>query len=396
MEFRIRTITIGIGEPHPISPDSITRASTFLQKAASRLTNAGFEVQTTRISTRSLFADRLHAKGQEILMYATQLQRFCDDRQLSYLSLGPAFADDPSFPIERIRLLSDMLIPNESLNASVQLASTRNGSRYEAAVPTAKVVKAIGQGTPNGLGNMRFAMVANAPMHGPFFPTAYHPDSEWGFSIGLQSANLFRSTIQEATQLQKSGPVLLATITSLLIEKLESSLHDLATLADSIAQEHKLTFFGFDLSPAPNGDESIATAFEAAGIGLFGEPATLALTAAVTNALKKVKLKTCGYNGVFFPVLEDSGIARRIKTNGVTTSQLLLYSSVCGAGLDTVPVADDISIEHLAGTMLDVAALSVRMNKPLSARLMPAPGKHVGEVADFGSPWLIPAVVMKL
>ena len=153
---------------------------------------------------------------------------------------------------------------------------------------------------------------------------------------------------------------------------------------------------GLDLSPAPNGEESIAEAIESVGLGNFGEPGTLIVAAAITTALKGTGLKTCGYNGLFLPVLEDAGIAKRLASSHIGIPALLLFSSVCGAGLDTIPIPGDAPIERIAATLLDVATLATRLSKPLSARLFPIPGGKVGEMTTFHSPWLTNASIMSI
>lgn len=396
MAVLIRTITVGIGEPHPISDVALDRAAKLLRAAEPLFRDAGYEVQTQRISTRPLFADRMNARDTDIVNYAASLQERCEARGINYLSLGPVLADDPKLSVERINLLPEMLAPNPALNATVQIASAANGVRLEAAVPAAKVVRALSQQTADGFGNMRFAMVANCPQRGPFFPAAYQPDSDWGFSIGLQSANLVRDALREAVRDTKPGPAALLPLGPRLVAALEREGRVLTEIAGRLARDHAMTFNGLDLSPAPNGEESIAEAIEAVGLGDFGEPGTLIVVAAITSALKNTGLKTCGYNGLFLPVMEDAGIVRRIASAHITVPTLLLFSSVCGSGLDTVPISGDAPIERIAATMLDVATLSMRLNKPLSARLFPVPGRQVGEMSTFDSPWITNAPIMAI
>ncbi len=396
MGVRIRTITVGIGEPHPLSNAALDRAGKLLKAAEPLFREAGYEVQTQRISTRPLFLDRLHAREAEIVNYATALQERCEQRDFNYLSLGPVLADDPTFPIERINLLPDILAPNPALNATVQIASDANGVRLDAAVPTAKVIRALSQQTEQGFGNMRFAAVANCPQRGPFFPAAYQPDSDWGFSIGLQSAGLVREALSEAVRDAKLGPAALNSLAPRLIAALEREGRVISEISARLAREHNIPFTGLDLSPAPNGAESIADAIEAVGLGNFGDPGTLTVTAAITKALKSTGLKTCGYNGLFLPVLEDAGIVRRLTASAIGIPSLLLYSSVCGAGLDTVPIPGDASIERIAATLLDVATLSTRLSKPLSARLFPIPGGQAGQMTTFNSPWITNAPIMAI
>jgi len=149
-----------------------------------------------------------------------------------------------------------------------------------------------------------------------------------------------------------------------------------------------LRFGGIDVSPAPLGEDSIVGALELCGYGRFGTPGTLAVAAALTSALKTTGLPTCGYCGLMLPVLEDALLGQRWAEGFVNAHQLLLYSSVCGTGLDTVPLPGDIDPASIAHLLLDVATLAVRLQKPLSARLFPAPGKNAGEFTTFTSQYL--------
>jgi uncharacterized protein (UPF0210 family) len=96
------------------------------------------------------------------------------------------------------------------------------------------------------------------------------------------------------------------------------------------------------------------------------------------------------------PVLEDVTLAIRAAEGVLTAKDLLLFSTVCGAGLDTLPLPGDSSPEQLSALLLDVAALACRLNKPLTARLMPVPGKQAGEVTEFQFDYFVNSRVMAL
>jgi uncharacterized protein (UPF0210 family) len=132
---------------------------------------------------------------------------------------------------------------------------------------------------------------------------------------------------------------------------------------------------------------------ELCGYGHIGAPGTVAVTAALTHALKHTNLPTCGYCGVMLPVLEDAVLGKRWQEGLLHVHQLLLYSAVCGTGLDTIPLAGDTSEEEIARLLLDVATLATRLQKPLSARLFPVPGKQAGQLTTFTSPYLTNTVV---
>jgi uncharacterized protein (UPF0210 family) len=111
----------------------------------------------------------------------------------------------------------------------------------------------------------------------------------------------------------------------------------------------------------------------------------VAAAAFFTSVLRDARelVPTVGYSGLMMPVLEDQTLADRASEGLVTLDTLLLMSAVCGLGLDTVPVAGDISLKQLERVILDMAALAVRLDKPLTARLLPVPGKKAGEAAEW-------------
>jgi hypothetical protein len=135
---------------------------------------------------------------------------------------------------------------------------------------------------------------------------------------------------------------------------------------------------------------------ELAGHGPVGGPGTLALAAALTAAIQGTGLPTCGYCGLMLPLMEDVVLARRWEEGRLGLGALLACSAVCGTGLDTVPVAGDCSSEDLARVISDVASLAVRLRKPLSARLLPVPGKVAGDLSEFSSPYLVNTVIKAL
>ena len=378
----IRTITLGIAEEHPLPGAVIQRAATILRVAGERYAAGGYEVQTLRIATRPLLDDLAAWSPAGIVAYTHDLQRMLDDAGLAYCSLGPAQAARPDFPLERMDLLADVLISTSALNATVQLAEVEHGLRAEAARPAARIIKRLADETAEGFGNFRFAMLACVAPGTPFFPAAYH-NGPASLSIGLQGASI----VKDALRPYASGNAP-TRITEWVREALIARAMPVVTLGEQLAREHDLHFGGIDLSPAPMGEDSIVTALELCGYGPFGTPGTLAAAAALTEALKSTGLPTCGYCGLMLPVLEDAALGRRWAESNLNTHQLLLYSAVCGTGLDTIPLPGDIAPEAIAGLLLDVATLALRLRKPLSARLFPVPGRRAGEYTAFTSPYL--------
>jgi uncharacterized protein (UPF0210 family) len=96
------------------------------------------------------------------------------------------------------------------------------------------------------------------------------------------------------------------------------------------------------------------------------------------------------------PILEDSVLARRAAEGTLTVKDALLYSAVCGTGLDTVPLPGNTTSEQLVPLLLDLSALALRLDKPLTARLMPIPGKKTGDETNFDFAFFASSRVMGL
>lgn len=372
-------------------------AGSLLQLAQAEFERAGYLVQSTRLALRPVFGELTSWSVSELLSYCGYLQELCDKHGIHFCSIGHVPANLPEGQLRRIHLLTDILTMNPALSATVQIASTATGLRAEMAQPAARVICELAQRTQDGVGNLFFAVTANCPPDTPFFPAAYHSSDEWGFSIGLQSVGLVRDTLRLVVQDHGVGiPALRDGLASAyLISVLKQTGQPIAELCEQW-REHDINFLGLDLSPAPYGEESIADAMEQIGLGRFGEPGTVTVAAAITAALKGTSLRTCGYCGLMLPVLADAVIGSRIAEGHLSLDSLLLYSAVCGSGLDSIPIPGDTPPERIASILLDLGTLATRLRKPLSAKLLPIPGKSAGDMTTFTNDYLINTTVMKV
>ena len=303
-----------------------------------------------------------------------------DDVEISFCSLGTVQAARPTEPLEHIEEVVDMLASTSALNMTVQLASAEHGICEEAAMPIARVMQRLARETEEGFGNFRFAMLACVEAGCPFFPSAYHSGAT-SLALGLQGAGIVRAALTGV-------PGSLSQLTEQVRIALLAQATPIVALGQEIAAARGVAFGGIDLSPAPLANDSITAAIEQYSNAPLGSSGTLAVVAALTSALKSTELPTCGYNGIMLPVLEDAVLGQRWEEGLLSVHQLLLYSAVCGTGLDTIPLPSDMAVESIARLLLDVATLALRWYKPLSARLFPVPGKHVGEKTTFSSQYL--------
>ena len=382
--FRIRTITAGVNLDSTSDLKTIESAIDFLERTRKKYEDQGYEIQTLRIATQA-FAQYLNGKSRiEALADLKKIDELLSAKNV-ILSIGPVITTDrhdPEFPAWAAQLVKE----TKNINFSVTVASER-GVYGQTALTAAEAIVAISRATAGGEGNFRFTAAANCPPETPFFPVAYH-HGPIGFSIGLETPRLLQDAFARSKDIEDAQQKLFTL--------LQSELAPVEKLALEVARDTHREYFGIDTSPAPSKDASIGAAIEALTHLPFGSSSTLAACAAITEVLKALRIRICGYSGLMLPVLEDPVLATRAAEGRYTVRELLLYSSVCGTGLDVVPLAGDTSANELTALIRDVAALSTKLHKPLSARLFLIPGKKAGERAEFSNPFLTSSVVMKL
>ena len=101
---------------------------------------------------------------------------------------------------------------------------------------------------------------------------------------------------------------------------------------------------------------------------------SLTAAAILADALDRVDQKCVGFSGLLFAQLEDSSLAHRAAEGSLTVKDLLMYSAVCGTGLDTIPLPGDISPDELAPLLLEASAGRAGFHAPaaaMSSRLSP-------------------------
>jgi uncharacterized protein (UPF0210 family) len=382
---RVRTITAGVELTSALELDRVAAAVAFLTRAKRAFESAGYEVQTLRVAVNPVIASLAPDARDKALEQLRRIDELVAS-QGAIFNIGPILTADRSDD-SLVEWSQSLVRSTKSISFSTAIATPEGGVLSKVAATTAKIMVALATALPDGLANFRFAAAANIPPGTPFFPVAWHQGAE-SFAIGLESA----SVVERAFASMRAGED--AT------EKLRSALNEVLTpvekLASEIAQSEGRQYLGTDTSPAPAKDRSIAAAIEAFTRTPFGSAGTLEACSLITAALKSVSVRTCGYSGLMLPVLEDPLLAQRAGENRYGIRDVLLYSSVCGTGLDVVPIPGNTSADSIGGLLRDVAALAVRLRKPLSARLFLVPGKKAGEMARFDDPVLTDSVVMKL
>jgi uncharacterized protein (UPF0210 family) len=384
--MKIRSITYFCNPGWPLDEKKLRQAADFLKDAKSAFEAADYEVQSTRLATIPfplLLGDK---KIHETPQLAEKLSQFIQQTDIGYAALGPALPNIPaSYAVipEAIRASKDIFF-------SGVMADTRNRLSLQAVKACAQVIVRCADILPNGFANLRFAALANVPPGTPFFPASYHEGVNPAFAIATEAADLAVGAFKSSHSVESGQQALIAAV--------EGHAHHLTPVADLLKYKYGVRFGGFDfsLAPFPETARSLGAALEALGVGQAGWHGSLAAAAILTEAIERADFPHTGFCGLFLPVLEDAVLAERASEGSLTVKDLLMYSAVCGTGLDTIPLPGDVTAEQLQPLLLDLAALALRLNKPLTARLMPIPGRQVGEPTEFDFPFFANSRVMAL
>jgi uncharacterized protein (UPF0210 family) len=382
--MRIRAITLFADVGPPLDEGQIASLGEQARAIREAYQDDGFVVQTTRLATRVFprlrLADWVHRPAE----FAETLERLCHRHGFDYVSLGPARSDTWHH-------LPEILEATETVFAGINIIYQATGTiDSEAIRGAARVIREAATVEAQGFANLRFAALANVEPGTPFFPAAYYSGGPPSYAIATEAADLAVAVCVDARDAEVARWRLVAAI--------EKQARQLSRRADALMQSLDIHFGGIDfsLAPYPAPEISIGAALESLSGHRLGSAGTLAAAAVLTDAIDRAQFPRCGFCGLMLPVLEDPVLARRAAEGTLHIAELLQWSAVCGTGLDTVPLAGDINEEALAAVLFDVAALAVRLRKPLSARLMPLPGKVAGDAVHFDFEYFADSGVLSL
>lgn len=382
---KVRTITAFIRLDPAQYQRQVAEALTMLRSAKASFESSGYVVESLRIATQPFPEYTRGMTKQAALAFFHNLDNLAKQDDV-LISIGPAMLSDQHDPAQA-QLLAEILSLTDHIYGSVVVAGT-DGVHWRAVDAAASVMKYLEDHTAGSLGNFRFAALANVAAYTPFFPAAYHEGAGHQFSVALESANVVFDVMAVRRDADSTRQALIAT--------LGMYARAVDTIASQIDFRTGWTYMGQDLSPAPMKQASIGSATAGFTGQQFGTSGTLTAAATITSALHNIMVKQVGYSGLMMPVLEDTRLAELWGAGALSMDQLLAYSAVCGTGLDTIPLPGDITTDQLERIIGDVATLSARLAKPLSARLLPIAGLKPGDRTTFNDPHLVNTTIQTL
>jgi uncharacterized protein len=366
--MRIRALTCGLSlEENDFSSydhlyEKLSSISNILNKLQAQLQTSSYEIQTTRITLNSFehwipwLLKEENGQEAKILDLQVGIQRIqlilqiLHELQISFCSIGCATT------LSGIECLPQFLSLSSNLYANALIQTNDQVLSLDLALSAANVAVELSKQSPDGLKNFSYCVSFNCPPNIPFFPGSYHQHlSPPVLSLGLECGELLFIAFHGVTDPQQASENLRSAY--------QQTLSPIQDIVKAQCEEMGILYGGIDASMNPG-----LSIVESVGKGMeelipshiFGSWGTLSTVSTITRAIKSLSpsILLCGYSGLMLPVMEDIHLSSRAtELSSYTLRDLLIYSSVCGVGLDTVPVPGDTSPEQLREVYLDIAAL---------------------------------------
>ncbi|HNT39648.1 MAG TPA: DUF711 family protein [Rubrivivax sp.] len=389
----IRSITIGVPLQARPAGELMQRLGRFRQLVQDRTCERGLTPRTVRLTLPPPCMDADSEPGVlRALVESTHALADAAGARWTCLPL------DLSVERAREALLEEaqaLVVRDQRLFVNLMIADAQS-IHVDAAAAAAGFVLRLGRRSVNGIDNFRVGLSAACPAGLPFFPFSRHEGEDLAFSIAMETT----ATALEFARRARQEKWKLVEFQERLIEAFARDMARVDALGCELEEISGLSYRGLDgsLAPFPDGKTSVAHLVELLGPTPVGAHGSVFITSVLTEAIKvaggRAQARMVGFNGVMYSVLEDNGLTDANNLRSLSLEKLALLSTVCGCGIDMVPVPGTMFAEDLAGLVLDIATLAVRLRKPLGVRVLPVPRKAVNEYTELNLDFLCDSRVM--
>jgi len=287
-----------------------------------------------------------------------------------------------------IQSIPEALAVSDRVCSSVNLASTKSGINMDCVREMGEIIKRTAELTRDrdALGCAKLVVFANAPQDNPFMAGAFHGigEPETVINVGVSGPGVVKHALEEVKGQDFSA----------IAETIKKTAFKITRVGQLVAQEASRRMgvpFGIidlSLAPTPVVGDSVAHILEEMGLESCGAPGTTAALALLNDAVKKGGLMASshvgGLSGAFIPISEDAGMIAAVECGSLTLEKLEAMTCVCSVGLDMIAVPGDTSASTISGIIADEAAIGMINNKTTAVRIIPVPGKKVGDSVEFG------------
>lgn len=371
--------------------DRITKTAENLIPAAEAVENeVGIKIANKRISiTPAAIVFEQYSKD-EMVQIAQTLDKAANEVGVDFIAGFSALVQKSATTGDRnlIEAIPEALASTKHLCSSVNLASTKAGMNMDMIGRMGHIIKKTAELTADtyGLGCAKLVVFSNAVEDNPFVAGAFHGVSEGDvvLSVGISGPGVVLDAVRQHPEASFDELFDIIKKTSFRITRTGE------LIGLRVAKRLGVDFGIVDLSlaPTPEPGDSVGDIFIAMGLGDVGAHGTTAALAMLNDAVKKGGMMGArhpgGLSGAFIPVSEDQAMIRAVRNGNLTLDKLEAMTSVCSVGLDMVAVPGDIPGDTLAGIIADECAIGMVNNKTTAVRIIPVPGKKVGDIVDYG------------
>ncbi len=397
----VRTITMGVNlldccDPDPAAAcrkiyDKITTSAEKLVKTGEDIeTEFGIPIVNKRISVTPMALVAGASRTADYVPFAATMDKAAKTVGVNFIGGFSALVHKGMTEGDKklIAAIPEALAVTDMVCSSVNVGSTKAGINMDAVRLMGETIKAAAERTADkgGFGCAKLVVFCNAVEDNPFMAGAFHGvgEAERVINVGVSGPGV----VHHALQRVKGQPF------DVVAETIKKTAFQVTRMGQLVAREASARLgvpFGIvdlSLAPTPAIGDSVARILEEMGLEVCGTHGTTAALALLNDAVKKggvmASSSVGGLSGAFIPVSEDEGMIAAAQSGALTLDKLEAMTCVCSVGLDMIAVPGDTSAATLAAIIADEAAIGMVNQKTTAVRIIPAPGKGVGDVVEFG------------
>lgn len=393
----VRTITMGISLLDCIDSDSDKACRKIYDKITTKARNLvkvgeqiqeeyGIPIINKRVTVTPISLIAAASHDQDYVKYALTLDKAAHTLGIDFIGGYSALVQKGYQNGDRtlIKSIPEALAQTDLVCASVNVGSTRSGINMDAVAEMGQAVKKASE--LDFMTNAKMVIFCNAVEDNPFMAGGFcgvsEPDTV--INVGVSGPGVVKKALEKVKG--ASMDVVAETI-----KQTAFKVTRMGQMVGSVASERLGVPFGIvdlSLAPTPAVGDSVAQVLEEIGLEQVGTHGTTAALAMLNDAVKKGGIMACshvgGLSGAFIPVSEDAGMIDAVNAGTLTLSKLEAMTAVCSVGLDMIAVPGDTPAETISAMIADEAAIGMINNKTTAVRVIPVPGKKVGDTVEFG------------
>ncbi len=397
----IRTITMGVSLRNCAHPDLRTAATQAYDKvcrSAERLVSVGQQIEreygipiiNKRVSVTPVALVAESSASEDYVLFAEHLERAAAEVGVNFLGGFSALVHKGTTPGDEALIASipEALATTERVCASVNIGTTRAGINMDAVARMGEVICETARRTADrdGIGCAKLVVFCNAVEDNPFMAGAFHGigEPDCVINVGVSGPGVVLNAIDAQPEADFGE---LASI----IKRTAFKITRMGELVGRSASAKLGVPFGIvdlSLAPTPAQGDSVARILESMGLERVGTHGSTAALALLNDAVKKGGAMASSYvgglSGAFIPLSEDAAMIDAAAAGAITFDKLEAMTCVCSVGLDMIAVPGDTPAATIAAIIADEAAIGMINEKTTAVRIIPSPGKGVGDVVSFG------------